>query len=102
MRGGGVGWGGAKKKSVALTHIRLFTLETFSLAHTHTHFLHATLQMFFVAHAHIVPATLETSFLAHTHRRNTSCFEEAVPCKTQWNGTMGLQNPRDFQGAILT
>ena len=58
--------------------------------------------MFFVAHRNVLPATLETSFLAHTHGGKKSCFEEALPCKTQWNVTMSLQNPRGFQGAILT
>jgi len=71
--------------------------------------LPASLYTSFLALTHILDATLETSFFAHTHTyilpapdEKTSCFEEALPCKTQWNVTMGLQNPWDFQGAILT
>ena len=50
----------------------------------------------------VLDATRETSFLAHTQGGKTLCFEESCPCKTQSHVTMGLQNPRVFQGAILT
>ena len=60
--------------------------------------------MFFVVHTHILPAMLETSFLAHTHGGKNRALKKLCPVKL--NGllqvTMGFQNPRDFQGAILT
>ena len=68
----------------------------------HTHILPASLYTSFPALTHILDAMLETSFLAHTQGGKMLCFEEALPCKTQWNVTRGLQNLRGFQGAILT
>ena len=104
--------------SLALTHLKDRMSYGDLLLHKHTYFM--LCYKYFVLHmphAHILPVSLYTSFLALTHileatphrhlflhihtDEKTSWFKEALPCKTQWNGTMGLQSPRDFQGANL-
>ena len=64
-------------------------IDIFSCTYIYTYILYATLQFY-------------RCLLLHIHTEEKKTFFEALPCKTQCNVTMGLQNPWDFQGAILT
>ena len=70
------------------------------ILHIHTYFM--LRYRSFALHIHTFCYARDIFSCTYTRRKKTSCFEEALPCKTQSNVTMGLQNPRDFQGAILT
>ena len=100
------------------THTSFYARDIFSCTNTHTScyatdilcctcHMHTcffvSLYTIFLALPHILEATPHRHLFLHIHtEEKTSWFEEALPCKTQWNGTMGLQSPRDFQGANLT
>ena len=100
------------------THTSFYARDIFSCTYTHTSCTYF-LGRYIYIYIHIFSCTYPRTWCyardsfscTHIHSSCTytrmkkvvlMCFEEALSCKTQWNVTMGLRNPRDFQGAIIT